>query len=215
MEYGSAMGQEPVPPVESGEHVLTDPLSAQDAAMLVQRMASGDERAISRLYDEYSPRLFGLALALLGERADAEEVVLDTYMQAWRSAGAFDVVRGSAQAWLTTIARSRALDCMRSRSRRHMAHERASAEAFADSDPVTTNGVQSDDVMAHQDLQTRIAFALQQLPPEQRQVIELSFLGGASHAGVAKTLGLPLGTVKTRARSALRKMRTALVVAHS
>ncbi len=188
--------------------------AVREEAALVQQMARGDERAIARLYDVYSPRLFGLALALVGERADAEEVVLDTFTQAWRSASTFDVVRGSVRTWLTTIARSRSLDCIRSRSRRQMAYERAGAEAaiaLVESGAMTRSGALASDRLDHQELQTRIAFALQQLPIEQRQVIELSFLGGSSHARVAEQLGLPLGTVKTRARSALRKMRTALV----
>lgn len=185
---------------------------------LVQQMADGDERAVSRLYDEHSARLFGLALALVGEQADAEEVVLDTFTQAWRSAGTFDVARGSVRSWLTTIARSRSLDCIRARSRRHKAHERAGAEAAMDlveSGAMTQAGAQASDSIEHQELHAQIAFALGHLPFEQRQVIELAFLGGSSHARVAEHLGLPLGTVKTRARSALRKMRTALVAANA
>jgi RNA polymerase sigma-70 factor, ECF subfamily len=212
VKYGSATSEAPVRAVGNGEHVVSGPLSDHDAAELVQRMASGEERAILRLYDEYGPRLFGLALALLGERADAEEVVLDTYMQAWRSAGTLDLARGTVRSWLTTIARSRALDYRRNRSRRDMAYERASAEALVGSDPST---VHSSHVMAQQDLQKQITFALQQLPSEQREVIELSFLGEASHASVARKLGLPLGTVKTRARLALRKMRATMAVARS
>ncbi|WP_310572244.1 sigma-70 family RNA polymerase sigma factor [Gemmatimonas sp.] len=189
----------------------------EDAA-LVRRMADGDERAISRLYDEYSPRLFGLALTLVGEQTDAEEVVLDAFTQAWRSAGTFDAGRGSVRTWLLTITRSRALDCIRSRTRRLMAHERAStASSFerADGDAAHSCGASVIDTMLHEELQARLNGALRLLPPEQREVIELSFLSGASHASVAGQLGLPLGTVKTRARSALRKLRSALTAADS
>lgn len=181
-----------------------------DESELVQHMADGQEWAIAHLYDIHSPRLYGMVLALVDEEADAEEVILDTFMQAWRSAGRFNQVRGSVRTWLATIARSRALDCLRRRARRLRAHERAFADAslvLADHDEAPT----SDSGIAHQELQARITRALSQLSPEQRQVIELSFLGGSTQARVAEHLGLPLGTVKTRTRLALRSMRKVLV----
>ncbi|WP_330998916.1 RNA polymerase sigma factor [Gemmatimonas groenlandica] len=188
--------------------------AVREEAALVQQMAHGDDRAISRLYDVHSPRLFGLALALVGERADAEEVVLDAFAQAWRNACTFDGSRGSVQTWLSTITRSRALDCIRRRTRRRMANERAGTESsfsVADGEATHSRDASVLDTMLHEELQAQLNGALQLLPPEQREVIELSFLSGASHARVAEQLGLPLGTVKTRARSALRKMRTVLI----
>lgn len=214
MECRSTMREARALPFRRDEFDLGGSLSDEDAAALVRLMVDGDEGAVSRLYDEYGSRLFGLALALVRERADAEEVVLDTFTQAWRSAGTFDVARGSVRTWLTTIARSRSLDYIRSRTRRLVAHQRAGAEASftrGDSDAAACRAASVIDIIVHEELQTQLAGALRLLPPEQRQVIELSFLGGSSHSRVAELLGLPLGTVKTRARSALRKMRTALV----
>lgn len=214
MECKSTMREARTLPFTTDEFDGGSSLSDEDAAALVRLMVHGDEEAVSRLYDEYGSRLFGLALALLKERADAEEVVLDTFTQAWRSASAFDVARGSVRTWLATIARSRSLDYLRSRTRRLVAHERASVEASftrGDSDATACRAATAIDMIVHEELQTQLAGALRLLPPEQRQVIELSFLGGSSHSRVAELLGLPLGTVKTRARSALRKMRTALV----
>jgi RNA polymerase sigma-70 factor (ECF subfamily) len=182
---------------------------------LLHRMACGDERAVSQLYDAHSPRLFGLAHAIVRERADAEEVVVDAFAKAWHDAARFDAARGSVVGWLTTIVRSRALDLVRARTRRARAHERAGVHAAVDADLDAKGSAArsfATPAMDAEVLSTELARALRTLPDAQRQVVELAFFKGASHSRIAEQLGLPLGTVKTRARMALRTMRAALVV---
>jgi len=181
---------------------------------LVHRMARGDERAVAQLYDAHSPQLFGLAHAIVRERADAEEVILDAFAKAWHEAARFDAARGTVVAWLTTIVRSRAIDLVRARTRRQQAHERAGVHAAVDAElgvqgsAALTGGTTAMDA---ESLSAELARALHTLPAAQRQVVELAFFGGASHSRIAVQLGLPLGTVKTRARLALCTMRAALV----
>jgi RNA polymerase sigma-70 factor, ECF subfamily len=177
----------------------------QDWAALIKRVAGGDEYALSSLYDRSSRLIFGLLLRILGDPALAEEVLLDVYMQVWRQAGKYDPSRGKTLAWLVIIARSRAIDRLRSTRQEEMRKESLDATdygarlATAFQDPTTAP-----------EMQRIVRTALDTLPPEQREVIEMAYYLGLSHSEIAARLGQPLGTVKTRTRLGMMKLREQL-----
>ena len=177
---------------------------------LLERAAQGDEAAFEQLYDRYSAVLYALALRIAGEASDAEEIVLDSFAQAWRDATRFRPERGSVIAWLTTICRSRALDLVRARGRRGKLLDSAHA-AEPDAPPAMGSAPAPGD--RELDLLERrqwVADALRALSQPQRQAIELAYYDGLSHSEIAERLGEPLGTVKTRVRLAMEKLRETL-----
>jgi RNA polymerase sigma-70 factor, ECF subfamily len=179
-------------------------------SQLVGRMAAGEDAALGDLYDRYGKMVYALALAIVREPADAEEVVVDAFGQAWRRAGSFDATRGSVAAWLSTIARSRALDTVRARGRRVRAHERAallSDEGLAA--PITAAGDPAHGV-EQSEARRLVSQALAALPGPQRTAIELAYFEGLSQSEIAERLAEPLGTIKTRMRSGMEKLRALL-----
>jgi len=173
-------------------------------------MAAGDERALGELYDRHGTTVYALARAIVGERADTEEVVADAFGQAWRTAGQFDPARGSVSAWLTTITRTRALDLVRARGRRSKVLARAALESDAGfAAPLASSDAPDRDV-ERQETRQLVTQSLAGLPEPQRRVIELAYFGGLSHSEIAAELKEPLGTVKTRLRAAMEKLRDAL-----
>ncbi len=177
----------------------------QDWTKLISAIASGDQAAMGTLYDATSRVVFGLALRILNDRATAEEVMLDVYTQVWRQAGSYDLQRGSAMAWLMTIARSRAIDRLRSgwqdRQRREPLETVGDVRA-GDSSPEEATEISERRVLVRQ--------ALGSISPEQRELIELAYYGGLSHSEIALQTSLPLGTVKTRIRLGMLKLREML-----
>lgn len=178
--------------------------------VLVRAMARGDADAMARLYDRWSAPLFGLALRITREKADAEEVVVDAFAQAWRDAGRFEAGRGSVGAWLAMIARSRALDLVRSSTRRNRLNDSASVES---SDAPVAMGSRFPSPSAHVEDDERarkVREALDALPATQRATLELAYFEGLSQSEIADRLAEPLGTVKTRVRLGLRRLRELL-----
>lgn len=177
---------------------------------LVARAADGDERAIATLYDRYGGMLYAVAYRIVGERADAEEVVVEAFAQAWRDAPRFEAARGSVAGWLTMIARSRALDLVRARGRR----DRITATAAAElpESPPAMGDWRSDPAgsVDHSERRTAVQDALAALSPPQRQAIELAYYEGLSQSEIAERLQEPLGTIKTRVRLGMQKLREAL-----
>jgi RNA polymerase sigma-70 factor (ECF subfamily) len=166
----------------------------------VRRIAAGDQSALAALYDTTNRLIYGMALRILGNPADAEEVTLDIYTQVWRNASNFDERRGSVVAWLTTMARSRSIDRLRSatnRSRRE--------EPLADLDTPAVGPAPMQPGVGRE-----VQAALKTLAPEQREAIELAYWYGYSHSELAARLGQPLGTVKTRIRMGMMKLRSQL-----
>jgi RNA polymerase sigma-70 factor (ECF subfamily) len=179
-------------------------------AELLRRMGAGDERALGELYDRWSSRVYALVFRLLRDRDDAEDVVEEVFWQAWRQAARYEQARGSASAWLIAIARTRALDRLRSASRRReapLADERA--EGAAPVAPVAAADGPAVQVDAAE-RRTRVLAALAELPAEQREALELAYYEGLSQTEIADRTGQPLGTIKTRTRLALRKLRERL-----
>ncbi len=176
-----------------------------DSAGLMRRIASGDAAALSDLYDLSSRHVYGICLKVLRNSADAEEVTLDVYTQAWRQASRFDADRGEPLAWLLMLARSRAIDRLRSRGgmRRHEEElEQARDLASPGIDPETSSS------LAQRAATVRAALAC--LSVEQREVIELAYFEGLTHTEIAEKLAQPLGTTKSRIRLALHHLRSAL-----
>lgn len=167
----------------------------------MHRVQGGDEGAFADLYAATSTMVFGMALRVLRNYAQAEEVSQDVYLEAWRTAIRFDEARGSATAWLTVMAHRRAVDCVRSEER-SAKRDRGFSDVLAEvtaPDPVDVV------VRRHQALDVRRA--LDQLPPGQRDALVLAYFDGFSHREVAEILGVPLGTAKTRIRAAVMRLR--------
>jgi RNA polymerase sigma-70 factor (ECF subfamily) len=178
---------------------------------LVAQAAAGDERALGGLYDRYGGMSFSLACAIVGERADAEEVVADAFAQVWRSASGFDAGRGSVAAWLATIVRTRALDLVRSRKRRARVLEEAAVVTDEGETLVLAPSIESTDRSAElRETSVMVRKSLAELPLPQRRVIELAYFGGLSQSEIAAQLSEPLGTVKTRMRAGMDRLRQAL-----
>ncbi|MHB1329298.1 MAG: sigma-70 family RNA polymerase sigma factor [Gemmatimonadales bacterium] len=189
-----------------------DPNSAR---FLVERMAARDERALSALYDRFGGMLYAMALRLAGEQADAEEIVLDAFSQAWRDATTFRPDRGSVAAWLVTICRSRALDLVRARGRRVRLTEAAAAIVEPGHAPAMGKPAPNSDAGEGTERRDLIAKALRSLSAVQRQAVELAFFHGLSHSEIATRLGEPLGTIKTRVRLGMQKLKDDLVSYYS
>src|SRR5262245_53286319 len=158
----------------------TSPANEPDRR-LVERMSRGDEQALATLYDRFGPVLYGVALRIAGERADADEIVLDSFQQAWRDATRFREERGSVAAWLTMICRSRALDLVRSRVRRERAVNRAESAAAGDP-PAMGRGPGAGGGPEAGERGQVVAAAMEQLALPQRQAIEMAFFEGLSHS---------------------------------
>jgi RNA polymerase sigma-70 factor (ECF subfamily) len=177
-------------------------------AGLVGRMAGGDEAALASLYDRHGKTLYGLAFRILGDRDDAEEVVMDAFTQAWRSAATYAAERGSVAAWLVMLARSRALDRLRARSRQARALTRAAQQESLTPAAAATSGALL--AAESRERSERVKAALAALPEAQRVCIELGYYEGLTQSEIAARLAEPLGTVKTRMRLGLIKLREAL-----
>ena len=178
-------------------------LDTADSALLAQ-MSGGDEGALATLYDRWSDRVHSLAVHLLRDARDAEDIVEETFWQAWRGASRYDAARGNVGTWLLTICRSRALDRLRSRRRRPEETSLDDAEAAAARQP------EAIDAMVTMETGRIVRAALAELPLEQRQALELAYFRGLSQSEIAEKTGQPLGTIKTRVRLAMAKLRDTL-----
>jgi RNA polymerase sigma-70 factor (ECF subfamily) len=182
----------------SGEDRMTD-----QAALA--RMAKGDHDGLAELYDRHARSIYSLALRILQDRAEAEDVVQEVFAQVWAQASRYDTSRGAVAAWMLMMARSRAIDRLRSN------------RARPDNAPDTGATVNIPDGALRQDLQllseealVRLRRALAQLPLLQRVALELAYYEGLTHSEIAERLEEPLGTVKTRIRQAVIRLRESL-----
>lgn len=177
----------------------TDP--AADRALL-QQVALGSGAAMREVYARCGARAFAVTLRLLPSRADAEEVLQEAFLDVWRRAREFDPERGGLETWVTTIARTRAIDRLRSMGTASRVVEGATHQP----PPVSATPPAPDEASALRQNRQRVLAALKQLPAEQREVVELAYFEGLSQREIAERTGDPLGTVKTRARLALEKL---------
>jgi RNA polymerase sigma-70 factor (ECF subfamily) len=183
---------------------------ADDDAAIVARVASGDAAALGSLYDAHARSVYSLALRILGNESDAEDLVQEVFAEAWRRSRSYDASRGPVIAWLVTMTRSRAID--RVRARRARPDLRDADDARDVRDFPSTQAGPADQVLADEDAR-RVRTALAALPLLQRLAIELAYYEGLTQSEIADRLEEPLGTVKTRIRLGLIKLREALAEA--
>ncbi len=169
---------------------------------LIDRIASGDERAMAELYDQTNRLVFSLALRILNERTAAEDVTLDVFLQVWRQAGDFNVSRGTPFAWLMTITRTRAIDRMRSGGRRMLA-----GDGLDEIRNIPADDESPEEASLIQERRNLVRAALSELAPEHRVLIETAYFEGLTHTEIAAKFNLPLGTVKTRIRAGMTTLR--------
>ena len=190
------------PEIPKSTDLQPDPAQTADIKLL-HAIARRDEAALASLYDRYRLILFGLLVRILGSREEAEDVLQEVFIQVWRRAADFDERRGRPFTWLVTLARSRAIDRLRQLS----ARERLAVASAQDAPAEASDAVQ-DAYRAEQ--KEIVAAALGQIPEEQRQTLVLAYFEGLTQSEIAARLGAPLGTVKTRMRSGMIKLRELL-----
>jgi RNA polymerase sigma-70 factor (ECF subfamily) len=166
----------------------------------LDRLRAGDHRALEELYDRHNPLLYSLVLRIVRQVPDAEEVLQEIWVQAWKLAGAYDPARGSVGAWLVTLARSRAIDRYRSMASRQRAETGGEPDPPRMLDEPAGRAAQSQ-------LRERVNAALAGLAPQQRLSLELAYFSGLSQSEIALHLGAPLGTVKSWIRQGLSRLR--------
>jgi RNA polymerase sigma-70 factor, ECF subfamily len=174
---------------------------APDAVELVGEVARGNREAFGRFYDRYASLVFSFALRVLHSRSEAEDLLQEVFFQAWRQAATYDPARGHPEAWLLMITRARAIDKLRSMRRRSertlsMDETESSSEVG-----VTASGA------TRSEAKLTVTGALAGLPDAQRRVLEMAYFGGLTQSEIAAQLGEPLGTVKTRIRTGLERLR--------
>jgi RNA polymerase sigma-70 factor, ECF subfamily len=172
-------------------------LRATDAA-LMDKIVARDEAALAALYDRYAAMLTSVLNRILRDSQAAEEILQDTFFQLWRSAARFDAARGSLAGWLLVMARNRAISRLRRRNP-------AAGDELRENTVVLPLNLESS--LAQQQLLARVKSALANLPAEQRTCVELAYFEGLTHTEIARRTGDPLGTVKTRLRSAVESLK--------
>jgi RNA polymerase sigma-70 factor, ECF subfamily len=179
--------------------------ASEETSALITRIAAGDRDAFSRFYDLLAPIAFGLIRRVLRDPEAAAEVLQEVFWQVWREAPQYDPERGSPEAWLVMRAKTRAIDRLRSIRRRDRTFVAPVDESVARN---RDESAENPAVVAEE--RSLVRTALAQLPEPQRRVIELAFFDGLTQSEIATRLGEPLGTVKTRARLGLERLRGAL-----
>lgn len=188
----------PIPPQTGLPDSLHD-------VMLLRRVGERRPEALSELYDRHAPMLLALARRILNSAADAEEVLQEVFLHAWNQSSRYDPARSSVSTWLVLLTRSRAIDRLRHRGVVDRTHE----AAYPDGAPGDTSPEGPENVLLRE-RRERVRRELDQLPPEQRQVLEMAFYQGLSQSEISTQADLPLGTVKTRTLLAMKKLRNAL-----
>ena len=178
--------------------------------VLLRRLAAGDEAALGALYDSWSERVHSLAFWILKDADDAEDVVEETFWQIWRTADRYQGQRAAGSTWITMIARSRALDRLRARKRRADWTAAPSTVSALQDQVGNAPPEQPGSRLDSADQRARLVSALAGLPSDQRSALEMAYFGGLSHGEIAERTSQPLGTVKTRIRLAIQKLRQAL-----
>ena len=174
------------------------------AVQLIQRAAAQDREAFSQLYDRFSSLVFSLAMRMLRAESDAEDLLQEVFLQVWRQAASYSQERGSPEAWIVNMARSRAIDKLRAIRRRDKSFVLTDDPAGAES----PDNVES--TVGESEAKLAMNSALANLPEAQRRVLELAYFSGLSQTEIAERLKEPLGTVKTRMRAGIQRLRGVL-----
>jgi RNA polymerase sigma-70 factor (ECF subfamily) len=175
----------------------------QDWATLVEAIAAGDQLALHELYEMAHRIVFTLIMRIMSNRETAEELTIDVFYDVWRRASRYDAANGTVLGWIMNQARSRAIDRLRFENRRKRSHG-------CDMHPLIEGAADPDDMFELREQGRSLRAALAALTPDERQAIEMTFFAGLTHAEAAARLNQPLGTIKTRIRSGLHKLRCAL-----
>jgi RNA polymerase sigma-70 factor, ECF subfamily len=178
--------------------VNSPPPSAQDDPALLALVQRGDENAMASLFDRYSKVVYSVALRVLRDPASAEDVLQEVFMQIWRNPNGFIATRGSLGGWLAVVARNRSIDALRRKRPSEQVDDMALAANYNLADEAERNS-----------LMEKARGVIRLLPMEQRKTLEMAFFDGLTHSEIAEMTGDPLGTVKTRIRSALSSLRKA------
>lgn len=181
--------------------------NAEDVA-LIRRMCEADEAALGALYDRWSRSVYSLVVQILKDPDEAEDIVEETFWQAWRKAASYEPSRGAVSTWLLTIGRRKALDRLRSRARQR----EDSLEEEGGFANLSSSAPDPAQLAEGAERRADLAAALSELPVEQRRVLELGYFSGLSQSEIAEAIGEPLGTVKTRMRLAMQKLREPLAM---
>jgi RNA polymerase sigma-70 factor, ECF subfamily len=176
--------------------------SDDDDARLMRALAKGDQSALAQIYDRYAPLLMALGQRVLQNRREAEDLLHDVFLEAWRCAKDYDPTRGTVRAWLSMRMRSRALDRVRAQGR---------ARVVLSSDPEGPDAVTHDDDLGSGADHAKIRKAIAALPAEQRQVLELGYFHGLTSAEIATEAKIPIGTVKSRVARGLASLRSQIL----
>jgi RNA polymerase sigma-70 factor (ECF subfamily) len=178
-----------------------------NAGALLERVAQGDQAAFSELYDVLSPRVLGLIIRVLKDHSQSEEVTQEVFLEVWQTAARFDSTKGGASTWILTMAHRRAIDRVRSSQ---SSRDRDTKIGIRDYAPDYDNVAETVEVRVEHE---RVSKALARLTELQRQAVTLAYYGGYSHSEVATILSVPIGTVKTRLRDGMIRLRDELGVA--
>ncbi|HKP82932.1 MAG TPA: sigma-70 family RNA polymerase sigma factor [Pyrinomonadaceae bacterium] len=179
-----------------------EPAQENDVALL-KAIAARDEVALAQLYDRYRAILFGLLMRILNNREEAEDVLQEVFLQVWRKAQDFDESRGRPFTWLVTLARSRGIDRLRTLAARERVAEAGAREPSEEISDAVTDAFKSEQ-------RGLVSDALAKLPDEQKRPIMLAYFEGLTQSEIATNLGAPLGTVKTRMRTGMIRLRELL-----
>lgn len=186
-----------------------DPIESSDAE-LIGLAAGGNARALEILYDRYSRVVFSFALKIVGDRPAAEELLQEVFFRAWQQGSAFSASRGTFVTWLLSITHNMAIDEVRRRRRRPQKADSEEPETLLAGVADTSAGSQVEEEVWLGTLRDTIGMAMNQLPPAQREPIEMAYFQGKTQREIAEELGEPLGTIKTRMRLGMLKLREAL-----
>ena len=178
--------------------VNSPPLSTEDDGTLLALVQRGDEYAMASLFDRYSKIVYSVALRVLRDPAAAEDVLQEVFMQIWRNPGGFVATRGSLGGWLAVVSRNRSIDALRRKRPTETVDDMAIASNYNLANEAERNNMME-----------KARVVIHQLPMEQRKTLEMAFFDGLTHSEIAEMTGDPLGTVKTRIRSALLTLRKA------
>ncbi len=180
---------------------MLDARSAESQQQLLRRIAAKDHKALADFYDQIAGVLYSTSLRILGDASEAEEVIQDAFVQIWDKAATFDATLGAPFHWALGIARNRSIDRVRARARRSRLIDELWEDATAKAGAQPVPGLLSEDEVR------TVRQAVSDLPPEQRQSIEMAFFGGLTHNEIAEMLKQPLGTIKARIRRGMLKLR--------
>ena len=190
-----------------GSDPLTDWMTVSDAD-LIALVTQGDQEALAVLYERYSRAVYSCSLRIVGDAQVAEEILQEVFVRAWQQGGSFQTARGSLITWLLSITHNLSIDEVRRRKRRPQKAESEEPESILAALP--DEGLDVEEEVWLSSLRTSIQEAMLQLPAPQREAIELAYFQGLTQREIADTLGEPLGTIKTRMRLGMLKLREQL-----